>query len=150
MKRYPHIPDREYSFGMIFNVSNQLQAVLDAFLKPQGLTTKQWYLSVVVSSLFDSPPQLTEVAKTMNTSHQNVKVIAQKLVEKGHMRLLGDAKDERIRRLVLTEESKSFWQEHASESMNAINQIFEGITDEEMSKFASTLTKILENLESMK
>ncbi len=150
MKRYPHIPDREYSFGMIFNVSNQLQAVLDAFLKPQGLTTKQWYLSVVVSSLFDSPPQLTEVAKTMNTSHQNVKVIAQKLVEKGHMRLLGDAKDERIRRLVLTEESKSFWQEHASESMNAINQIFEGITDEEMSKFASTLTKILGNLESMK
>ena len=150
MKRYPHIPDREYSFGMIFNVSNQLQAVLDAFLKPQGLTTKQWYLSVVVSSLFDSPPQLTEVAKTMNTSHQNVKVIAQKLVEKGHMRLLGDAKDERIRRLVLTEESKSFWQEHASESMNAMNQIFEGITDEEMSKFASTLTKILENLESMK
>ena len=150
MKRYPHIPDREYSVGMIFNVSNQLQAVLDAFLKPQGLTTKQWYLSVVVSSLFDSPPQLTEVAKTMNTSHQNVKVIAQKLVEKGHMRLLGDAKDERIRRLVLTEESKSFWQEHASESMNAINQIFEGITDEEMSKFASTLTKILGNLESMK
>lgn len=150
MKRYPHIPDREYSFGMIFNVSNQLQAVLDAFLKPQGLTTKQWYLSVVVSSLFDSPPQLTEVAKTMNTSHQNVKVIAQKLVEKGHMRLLGDAKDERIRRLVLTEESKSFWQEHASESMNAMNQIFEGITDEEMSKFASTLTKILGNLESMK
>jgi len=150
MKRYPHIPDREYSFGMIFNVSNQLQAVLDAFLKPQGLTTKQWYLSVVVSSLFDSPPQLTEVAKTMNTSHQNVKVIAQKLVEKGHMRLLNDTKDERIRRLVLTEESKSFWQEHASESMNAINQIFEGITDEEMSKFASTLTKILGNLESMK
>lgn len=150
MKRYPHIPDREYSFGMIFNVSNQLQAVLDAFLKPQGLTTKQWYLSVVVSSLFDSPPQLTEVAKTMNTSHQNVKVIAQKLVEKGHMRLLNDAKDERIRRLVLTEESKNFWQEHASESMNAMNQIFEGITDEEMSKFASTLTKILGNLESMK
>lgn len=150
MKRYPHIPDREYSFGMIFNVSNQLQAVLDAFLKPQGLTTKQWYLSVIVSSLFDSPPQLTDVAKKMNTSHQNVKVIAQKLVEKGHMWFIHDTKDERVRRLVLTEESATFWQEHASESMRAMNQIFDGITDKEMSEFALTLTKILDNLENMK
>lgn len=150
MKRFEHIPDREYAFGMIFNVANLCQAVLDQTLAPLDITTKQWYLSVVVSALFDSPPPITEVAKVMNTSHQNVKVLAQKLANKGHMRLIHDDADQRKVRLKMTEQSREFWMKMQPQSEAALHQIFADIEPEQLSIFCDTLTKMLDNLDRMK
>jgi MarR family transcriptional regulator, transcriptional regulator for hemolysin len=150
MKRFPHIPDREYAFGMIFNVANQCQSVLDGQLAPYDITTKQWYLSVIVNALFTSPPQLSDVAKMMNTSHQNVKVIAEKLEKKGHLAFVSDEADQRKVRVKLTQQSVDFWQTLAPKSEDAMNQIFEGISTEDLSLFCDTLTKMLDNLDRMK
>lgn len=150
MKRFPHIPDREYAFGMIFNVSNQCQSVLDSQLAPYDITTKQWYLSVIVNALFTSPPQLSDVAKMMNTSHQNVKVIAEKLEKKGHLIFVSDESDQRKVRVKLTQQSVDFWQSLIPKSEEAMNQIFEGIKPEDLSLFCDTLTQLLDNLDRMK
>lgn len=150
MKRFPHIPDREYAFGMIFNVANLCQSVLDNHLAEYDITTKQWYLSVIVNALFTSPPQLSDVAKVMNTSHQNVKVIAEKLEKKGHLVFLPDESDQRKVRMKLTQQSVDFWQELTPKSEDAMNRIFEGINPEDLSLFCDTLTKMLNNLDRMK
>ncbi len=150
MKRFEHIPDREYAFGMIFNVANLCQAVLDQTLAPLDITTKQWYLSVIVSALFETPPQITEVARVMNTSHQNVKVLAQKLAKKGHLILEEDASDQRKVRLKMTDESMKFWQTMQPQSEEAMNRIFRGIEPEQLSQFCDTLTRMLDNLDRMR
>jgi MarR family transcriptional regulator, transcriptional regulator for hemolysin len=150
MKRFPHIPDREYAFGMIFNVANQCQSVLDNHLAPYDITTKQWYLSVIVNALFESPPQISDVAKVMNTSHQNVKVIAEKLAKKGHLTFVPDSLDQRKVRLKMTKQSIDFWQELTPQSEAAMADIFSGIDPDQLRLFNDTLTKMLDNLDRMK
>ncbi len=150
MKRFPNVPDREYAFGIIFNVANLCQSVLDQHLAPYDITTKQWYLSVIVNALFTSPPQISDVAKVMNTSHQNVKVIAEKLEKKGHLRFLPDESDQRKVRLKMTEQSIAFWQNLTPQSEAAMNRIFEGIPPQQLSMFCETLTIMLDNLDQMK
>lgn len=150
MKRFPHIPDREYAFGMIFNVANLCQSVLDSHLSQYDITTKQWYLSVIINALFTSPPQISDVAKVMNTSHQNVKVIAEKLEKKGHLTFVSDDKDQRKVRMKLTQQSIDFWQSLNPESEDAMNRVFEGIRPDELTLFCDTLTKLLDNLDRMK
>lgn len=150
MKRFPHIPDREYAFGIIFNVANLCQSVLDQHLAPYDITTKQWYLSVIVNALFTSPPQISEVAKVMNTSHQNVKVIADKLEKKGHLHFLQDESDQRKVRLRMTEQSMAFWQQLTPQSEAAMTSIFEGIEPNQLNMFCETLTIMLDNLDRMK
>jgi MarR family transcriptional regulator, transcriptional regulator for hemolysin len=150
MKRFPHIPDREYAFGMIFNVANQCQSVLDNHLAPYDITTKQWYISVVVNALFESPPQISDVAKVMNTSHQNVKVIAEKLAKKGHLTFVPDESDQRKVRLKMTQQSMDFWEILAPQSEAAMSDIFSGIDPDQLRLFNDTLTKMLDNLDRMK
>ena len=150
MKRFPHIPDREYAFGIIFNVANQCQSVLDSHLAPYDITTKQWYLSVIVNALFDSPPQISDVAKAMNTSHQNVKVIAEKLEKKGHLIFMPDEADQRKVRLKMTKQSMDFWEKLTPQSEEAMENIFSGIEPEQLRLFNDTLTKMLDNLDRMK
>jgi DNA-binding MarR family transcriptional regulator len=100
--------------------------------------------------LFTSPPQLSDVAKMMNTSHQNVKVIAEKLEKKGHLIFVSDESDQRKVRVKLTQQSVDFWQSLTPKSEEAMNQIFEGIKPEDLSLFCDTLTQLLDNLDRMK
>jgi DNA-binding MarR family transcriptional regulator len=64
-----------------------MNTLLERELKEYGITTKQWFLSETINSLFDAHPTLTEVGNAMGSSHQNVKQVAMKLQEKGCLSL---------------------------------------------------------------
>jgi DNA-binding MarR family transcriptional regulator len=109
MDKLEIMDDMQYLFGTIFVVSNRIDALLEREFNKFDITTKQWFLSIIIDNLFDSPPTIKEVAREMGSSHQNVKQIALKLEQKGLLILEKDREDARVTRLKLTENGHDFW-----------------------------------------
>ena len=149
------IPDRamddsSFLFGALFFSANTLQVLMDRELAPHGITAKQWYLSAITGTFFDSPPTLKEVAGVMGHSHQNIKQVALKLQEKGFMALRGDEKDGRVTRLHLTHKSQEFWETLDGQRESFLSVLFSGLSASELEMFRGAMTVILENMENMK
>lgn len=146
MKNFEDMQDSLYLFGSLFVIANKMSTLLDKELETFGVTSKQWFLSVVVDNFFDEPPTLKEAAKVMGTSYQNVKQIALKLEEKNLMCLEKDKKDARIVRLILTPNSYSFWEQTSPRGVVFLNSIFKDIGDEQMSVGRQIMQQLLSNI----
>jgi Transcriptional regulators len=83
--------------------SNKFQVIGDQYLGREGITTKQWFLTAMISQFGDKAPTLSEVGELMGSSRQNVKQLALKLEEKGFLTIEKDEQDSRALRLRLTE-----------------------------------------------
>ena len=74
------IPDgfnnKQMVFGLLFNLSNKMERLMDRELSLYDITSRQWYLTVILGFFFKKPPTLNELADTMVYSHQNVRQIA--------------------------------------------------------------------------
>lgn len=140
------IDDRLFIFGSVLTTANKLDTLLEREFSKLGMTTKQWFLSMIIDSLFDSPPTIKEVARAMGSSHQNVKQVALKLQQKGLLALEKDPKDSRITRLRLTEQNKIFW-EKAQEKGTQFNQaVFKNLDEAELKFTRNVMQKIWLNL----
>jgi len=73
---------QKYLFANFFLLANKLQVIGDFHLANDGITTKQWFLILIISQFKEKPPMITDVANLMGTSRQNVKQLALKLEEK--------------------------------------------------------------------
>ncbi len=149
MNRLEDISDREYIFGIILVAANKMDTLLDRTLRKYNLTSKQWFLLLVVMSLFDTPPTLNEVARQMGSSHQNVKQLALKLQDKEMLYLEKDSQDLRVTRIVTGEKSTAFWREIAPEGMAFMKDFFAEIDDEAMMRARQFLAQIMNNLNRM-
>lgn len=136
-------------YGSIFFFANRLQVVMDRFLREQGITSKQWFLTVTIQEFFKEPPTLNEVSRAMGSSYQNVKQLALKLEEKGFLKIEKDSKDRRVLRLKLTQESQIFWESREDESKNFLLSFFKGLSQEELNYMYSGFEKLGENLERL-
>ncbi|MEL7660887.1 MAG: MarR family transcriptional regulator [Acetobacterium sp. MES1] len=143
------MPDQKFIFGGVQVVANQMDTLLERELKEYNLTTKQWLLTIVVQNIFDHDPTLKEVAKSMGSSHQNVKQVALKLEQKGFVVMEKDPHDARITRIKLTDAVDSFGTESQQKSEIFTEKLFDGISDEELAMTRSVIEKLLANLEKM-
>lgn len=143
------MPDQKFIFGGVQVVANQMDTLLERELKEYNLTTKQWLLTIVVQNIFDHDPTLKEVAKSMGSSHQNVKQVALKLEQKGFVVMEKDPHDARITRIKLTDAVDSFGQASQQKSEIFTEKLFDGISDEELAMTRSVIEKLLANLEKM-
>lgn len=143
------IPNDAMIFGLLLIISNKMDTLLERELKEFDVTTKQWFLSETVNSLFDYPPTLKEVGNMMGSSHQNVKQVALKLQEKELMTLEKDRKDARITRLTLTEKSIDFWKKTNQKGDIFRNQMFSEIDNDILSQTRTMLEKVMSNLEKI-
>ncbi|WP_040951913.1 MarR family winged helix-turn-helix transcriptional regulator, partial [Gorillibacterium massiliense] len=75
-------------FGGLFVLANKLQAIGDRELGE--ITTKQWFLMMMIEQWGEEPPTLSELAKEMGSSRQNLKQLALKLQEKGFLSIEKD------------------------------------------------------------
>ncbi len=147
MKEIPYpFEDKEMIFGMLFSMSSKLQKLMDRELAPYDITSKQWFLTIVLGFFFKEPPTLSELAEKMEYSHQNVKQIASKLANKGFIRFEKDKKDQRVIRLSLTEKSDMFWKERDKQANQFLSVIFDGLTQNELACTSKALQRISENL----
>ena len=149
MKNIDAMTDRQFVFGSIQIVSNQLDTLLERELKEDGLTSKQWLLTAIIQKRFDYAPTIREAADAMGSSHQNVKQVALKLEQKGFLVLEKDKKDARVTRIRFTDKIDAFKTETQLKADRFTENLFAGISGDEMAAARSVLAKMLFNLQKM-
>lgn len=146
MSKIESLKDRKFVFGSIQIVANKMDTLLERDLKEYDITFKQWFLTIVVENSFDSPPTIKETAKAMGTSHQNIKQIALKLEQKGLIALEKDKKDARVTRIRLTDLNFKLTERLQTKAAFFTENLFLGITEDEMAKARIVLYKMMSNL----
>jgi DNA-binding MarR family transcriptional regulator len=149
LNKFDTMDNLHYSFGAILVIANKIDTLLERELKVFGITSKQWFLSVVLDSLFDEPPTIKEAAREMGSSHQNVKQVALKLEQKGLLSLEKDKKDARVTRLKLTDKCYEFWAGTQSKAIAFTHALYKGIGEDELSSARTVLERMLANLSEM-
>lgn len=95
-------------FRLVLATAHELRIRMDRLLAESGLTTQQAMVMQFLTAEPD-PPTLTEFARQLAMSHQNLKQIASALERKGMLEMVPDASDGRVRRLKLTARFRRFW-----------------------------------------
>lgn len=80
---YKSAMEENLLFAGVFIQENLLHSVFDRY---NEMSCKQWLLMSVLKA-FDTPPDLSTVAKAMGCSRQNVKQLARPLEQEGYIRL---------------------------------------------------------------
>jgi DNA-binding MarR family transcriptional regulator len=137
----PPIEEIKYSFASIFDIANKLQIIGDRYLKPSGITTKQWFLTLLIQSE-EETPNIRRSAELMGCSHQNAKQIANRLAALGFLEIKVDPDDKRVSKLLLTERCREFWTEREDDDEEFLIQIFSSLNAEELRSLASIIQKL--------
>lgn len=149
MSDIENMADGQFVFGAILIVANRMDTLLERALGKYDVTSKQWFLSIMLYSLFETPPTIKELAKQMGSSHQNVKQVALKLQEKGLVRLEKDSKDQRVTRVSFTEKSEEFWAKTTSEGDAFMQAFFKDVDKADLAGARSTILKLMDNLDEI-
>lgn len=149
MSKLEIMSDEKYLFGAVFIIANRVDTLLEREFKRFHITTKQWFLSIIIDNLFDNPPTIKKVAKEMGSSHQNVKQVALKLEEKGLLMMEKDKKDARVTRLKLTDDSYRLLKMLSSEGHEFTQTLFKDIDKAELAVARRVIQKILSNINEM-
>jgi len=134
-------------FGTLFAFGNSLQATGDAFYKE--ITSKQFFLLICLS-IFKENPTINELSDVMGSSHQNVKVIADKLASKGYIRIYKDDRDRRKQRIGMTPKMQELDHIYEEKSKEFMKRFYEGLTEEEMETTYKTMVKLEQNLAQLR
>ncbi|MDL2224730.1 MarR family transcriptional regulator [Eubacteriales bacterium OttesenSCG-928-M02] len=133
--------DRRYAvFGQLFQINNRLQAIANRYLGE--ITVKQWFFLACLSSLFPTPPSLTELGEAMGCSRQNVKQLALKLAEKGLIQLLPDERDRRTLRVHMTAQMTAYGAESVAWQEAFISRLFSALDKRELDGTFTALIKL--------
>src|SRR6185369_16812848 len=90
------LPDAVQAFRLVLVLAQELRTLMDQRLAPSGLTTQQAALLTVIEIL--GQPAMTEAARALATTHQNVKQLATALERKGFLKMVPDDRDARSKR----------------------------------------------------
>lgn len=140
------IDKKKFIFGTLFILANKLQTIGDQYLGVDDMTTRQWFLTVMIDQYGDYAPTLTEVAALMSSSHQNVKQLALKLEKKGFVSIEKDAKDGRILRLHITPKCKAFWENRENKDNQFLGTMFQDIGNDELDVLYDAFNKMIERV----
>jgi Transcriptional regulators len=149
MSKIEIMDDCSYLFGTIFILANRMDTLLQREFKKFDITTKQWFLSIIIDNLFDNPPTIKEAAKEMGSSHQNVKQVALKLEEKGLLTLERDPKDARATKLKLTEKSNEFGKLIREEGLMFHQKLFKDIDKDDLAIARKVIQTLLLHIDEM-
>ena len=136
-------------FGMIFMLAQRWQYIGDRELKDSGVTTKQWFLLVTLHALFESPPNLNDLALVMGSSRQNVKQLAINLEKRGFVEIYQDEADKRVQRFRLTAQNQSFWEARAQSDERFVGSLFGNLSTADIDVTHATLTELLKITETL-
>jgi DNA-binding MarR family transcriptional regulator len=131
-------------FRLLILVAQEMRTRMDEILRPDGLTTQQAALITVVEAL--GSPSLTQAAASLGTTHQNLKQVAAALARKGFLRIVRDAEDGRVRRLVTTARSREYWQQRSAADHERVVEWFAGFSEDEVRTLFELLWKLEEKL----
>ena len=122
------------AFRAVLMAAQRLRYLMDARLRPDGVTTQQAALLTVVTAL--DRPTLGEAAAALGTTHQNVAQLAASLERKGWLTSGPDPEDRRRRRLATTERNAEYWDRRNPGDHAAVAEWFSMLSDEEVTTLA--------------
>lgn len=109
---HPHTDEaqRVLLFRLVLATAHELRTRMDRLLAESGLTTQQAMVMQFLAGA-PEPPTLTQFARELSMTHQNLKQIASALERKGMLTIEADRADGRARRLTLTPRFRRFWKQ---------------------------------------
>lgn len=140
---FGQMPPEPFLIGLLSAFENRFQAVADSFF--EEITWKQFF-AVICINLCKESPTINDLAEVMGSSHQNVKQILLKLERKGFVKTIPDENDRRKQRIVTTEKCDDFCKKNDNESQVKINQMYEGVTEEQLLVTIQTISRMERNL----
>lgn len=141
--------DEEYMlFGMMFVLGNKLQVIGDSFY--DEITTKQWFVLLMLEVFGDNPPTLSELSLATGSSHQNTKQIVLKLEKKGYVEFYTDTEDKRKMRIRATANCNELIKKYNSKQREFMKKLFDGIETDNIKTALKTLIQFEQNLEDIK
>ncbi len=135
-----------FLIGLLSAFENRFQAVADAEMKE--LSWKQFFTMICVN-LCKEAPTVKELAEIMGSSHQNVKQILLKLEKKGFVSVEEDAEDRRKQRIRLTQYAAQFCAQNDDRSMQLLQKMFQGVSEEQLQITIQTLLQLESNLKEL-
>lgn len=136
-----------FLIGLLNEFMNQFQAAGDRFF--EEISWKQCFV-LICTNFFSEPPTLRELSELMGSSHQNVKQMLLKLEKLGYVEFVPDEQDKRKQRIVTTDKTRRFNQEHDKSSEEFMPQLFSGISEQELGVTIQTISKLDEQLKRMR
>jgi len=133
------------AFAMVFLLSHRFEYIANKTLRRDELTTKQFLTIAAIEKGYDHPPSVSEVGEFLNTSHQNVKQLAEQLEKKGFIKIEKDPSDKRRLLLTVTDKNKRYWESKAEEHIAEVKRLFDALTQREIDTFYNLISKLLEN-----
>ena len=142
--RLDGVNDRLTMYGMLFAVSNRIQAIGDSQF--EDITMKQHFLMIVLGMLWPETPTLNETARVVGCSYQNVKRMAAQLEKSGYLRIEPDPRDRRKQRLVATDKFARVNREKQAMADAFMETLYRNIGEEELRGAIRVLRHMDENL----
>lgn len=134
-------------FGILFLLNSKLEALGNSEHILGELSTKQWFLLLVITAFFDDAPTISQVSQITGTSHQNVKVLASNLEKKGFLTIKKDENDKRILRLHINhQKQKEYDSFHEQENSQFIDALFQDFDQKELFELEKGLTLLVEQV----
>ena len=130
------------TFRLVLTLAQELRGLMDARLQESGLTTQQAALLTVIE-VKGSPPTMTEAARALGMSHQNVKQLAVVLERKGFLEIVPDELDARSKRMETTRKHRKFWAKRDPDDHAVVAQWLSGLSEVEQETLARLLAKAL-------
>ena len=135
-----------FLLGLLSAFENRFQAVADQAMKV--VSWKQFF-AIICINLCKTPPTVKELAEIMGSSHQNVKQILLKLEKKGFVSITVDEQDKRKQRIELTPQCIEFCMNNDEKSMELLERMFAGVSEEQLQVTIQTIIQIEDNLKAI-
>ena len=132
MKEMELLWKKKLLFSGVFVQENRLHAILDRNLN--GITTKQWLLLVVSSSL-PNPPDLTTLGKILGCSRQNIKKLALSLEKEGFIKLTPSYCDKRSLCVSILDKGKTIIEDSKEMEYKVYGSLFRDFSEEDISEY---------------
>ncbi len=142
--------DRHFIHGSIFFLANRIQAIQDRITNL--VSVKQWFVLLAASQLEASQPEapnIMQIARDVGASRQNTAKLLEQLEKKGLVRLGPCENDRRSRAVRLTPEARPEMARISKVGGVFVQQILQGVPDEDVAVARRVLEAINANLQQM-
>jgi DNA-binding MarR family transcriptional regulator len=119
---------------LVIVLAQELRTLMDQRLLPSELTTQQ---------AAGHAPTMTQAARALAMSHQNVKQLAVALERKGFLEIVPDENDARSKRMQTTKKHRRFWAKRNPQDHACVARWLSGLNEAETATLARLLAKAI-------
>lgn len=147
MYDFENMDKRLIAYVNIFICANRLQAIMDKGM--EDITARQWLVLTMLGA-FSEPPTLKQISELSGVTHQSMRQIADRLEERGLVKIVPDERDRRAIRLIKTEAAEKIRERDTERNYGFVFGLFSCLDKTESEVFCTALEKLCGKLSELK